>query len=147
MSVRVTCGQVMEARLLQAQRSDGQGRSVPATPCPSAALFGFQSGVTGHSDPSPPTILRPPTPAAASPSSCLGRWGVEELQPGWEGRGGKTRQVQEATSCPGRPWSLICGLAIVKPALLTCHLESDPPPLWGGGCGTLLIKGGFTVDG
>lgn len=59
----------------------------------------------------------------------FGQVGYEGVAAWVGGLGGLTKQVQEATSCPDRPWSLICGLvAIVKPALLTCHLESDPTP-------------------
>lgn len=86
-----------------------------------------------------------PTRAAASPPGLFGQVGVEELQPGWEGWGGLTKQVQEAMSYPDCPRSLICGLAIVKSALLTCHLESYPTAILGGGCGSLLIKGEFPL--
>lgn len=53
---------------------------------------------------------------------------------------GTTKQVQEATSCPDHPGSLFCGLAIVKPALLTCHWRVTPPPLGGQGVAPCSLK-------
>lgn len=104
--------------------------------CPSAALFGFHSGTTG------PSVAHSCLPRLQQHLPRLfAQVGVEELQPGWEGWGGLTKQVQEAMSYSACPRSLICGLAIVKSALLTCHLKSYPTPILGGGCGSLLIKG------
>lgn len=134
MKMCVSSGHCTGLRLLQGSKGrDGWGRCGPATPGPAAASSGLQSGITGTQYPSS-SILLPPTHMAAPSSSCLGRWGVEELHPGWEGWGGLTEQVQEAMSYPDCPWSLTCGLAMVKSALLTCHLESHRTPILGAGC-------------
>lgn len=66
-----------------------------------------------------------------------------------EGPGRLTKQVPEAVSCSdcsGQvcPGSLSCGLAMVKSALLTGHLESQPTPILEEGCGS-FITGEFPL--
>ena len=82
-------------------------------------------------------------PASCSLSSLLFLW--VEHQAGAAQQGGLGRADQASSggrvpfSCWGQacPWSLTCGLAIVKPTLLPCHLERPPhptpPPILGKG--------------
>lgn len=79
--------------------------------------------------PSSSFILPSPTPAMTSPSSCLGRWGCKQVQPGREGWGvsgqaGPGSQVPLSGQACSQ--SLACGLAVAKSALLVCHLERPP---------------------
>lgn len=97
--------------------------------------------------PSSSIIPLPPLPAVASLPGCSSGWSTKRVPPRREAWGGLTKQVQEAVShsdCWGQtcPWSLTCGLAIVKSTLLPCHLERPlhPTPHSGEGCGSLLTK-------